>query len=709
MKTYLKLALASLVALVAMGCQKEGNSVTTPEETGVKEVTTQFVLNVASVPQTKQSAEIVQQANNFRGMDDAVLLTYNSSATGEAYVDKTTTPAAGTHKKFELGKLYTTGTVDADNSNRILQLTIPVGTDAVLFYGKAPKSTSTTVSSENLNGSTDMSISSTPSETMFSVVGRLQNSTRTAEYDATARLMIYVINQSIAASVPALSETESFGGYYALPALTWAELGHQYEYNLKGESSRYQDQGITLSALEEVLGKAYYTFTFIKPDEYRAGSSNAIKKMIIDMYTVINKAYTESGTPTNADEANAKRLAGEVLNKTWTYIDSATGDYMEVSVLKTKIPDSVWSDPTTGFEGAKDLNQYPYGDFGIPEGAAQLGFHPEDGTTYLHDEFYYLHPNQPLVNTDVGALFDPRKYIYPAELLYYTNSALRTSSKSDLAVADYPNGVTPWGTDTNWGSHWNSSVVSSSTRGVAVKNNINYGVAMLKSAVTYASGVTTLYDNRSAMTDGQEANKEISVANAHIELRGVLIGGVNPRYNWQFTRYYTSTPEDPGTFDYSKFDGVIYDDQITTSAIATDAGSPVYTYTLVYDNYDSGQADDAQNKVYVTLEFVNNGDDFWGKENLIKSGSVFYLIAELTPSTSSTSISWPEDHQIPPIYGVDGATVPEGKTAGKSKQIPRVFIQDFVTTATFRLGATALQKAYYSVPDLLYQNMPACR
>ncbi len=53
----------------------------------------------------------------------------------------------------------------------------------------------------------------------------------------------------------------------------------------------------------------------------------------------------------------------------------------------------------------------------------------------------------------------------------------------------------------------------------------------------------------------------------------------------------------------------------------------------------------------------------------------------------------------------DTEAIPEGKKAGESKQIPRVFIQDFMTTAVFKLSADALKKAYYTMPDLRTSNM----
>ncbi|MBO7070641.1 MAG: hypothetical protein J6W09_05040, partial [Bacteroidales bacterium] len=380
------------------------------------------------------------------------------------------------------------------------------------------------------------------------------------------------------------------------------------------------------------------------------------------------------------------------------------------------------------YSAAKDLNDYPYKDFGIPEGAAQLGFFyvgqkvskddpqlkviPSDAYEAIdgdaghkritRDIFFYYHPNKPLVNPTMTE-FEPRKYLYPAELWYYVNSPIRTTSKETLLTTDYPNGVSPWNTESSWtaGSWEFPGKVISSTRGVAVKNNVNYGVALLKSAVICT--VDELQDNRAAMTNNTEPNNTFTFEEANISLRGILVGGVNPRMNWQFLRRYGSKgeseeAEDNG--DLSLFDGVIYDHSLPSTTIATSKADANWNYTLVYDNYNSSKTHDNQNSVYISLEFVNNGPDFWGRDNLIQSGAVFYLVGELKkPTDLEQTITWPSDHEIPPLYGVDGGILGDN-APGASMKIPRVFIQDFVTEAVFKIGATSLQKAYYSVPDL---------
>lgn len=683
----------------ALSCQQEvmdNNPNYNPE---TKEVTTQFVLSVSTDgearPETKTTAEMVQKVPNFRGISDASIFAYVTNSTGTAFVNTSSTAA---NKRFDLGELYSNGAITAANngessSNRVLQLSVPVGTDAILFYGKATEATgSSTITKQQLGGATEMVIKDKAEETEFKAVRRMPE-TDVAAYDATARLMIFVINRIMSSEVSVASESDaSTYGYSAaeLPAISWRSLGLQYLAN------------DTLSPLEEILGKAYSTFTNIKAGEFRSGSSAAVKWMMQEMYNVV--ASVVAATPTSAPEANAQRLANQIVTRMGRYFSPTTWDYQSYDAIKGVVVPSIlteaqWTDATTGFVGAKDLNKYPYGDFNIPEGAAQL-------QVDASGVFSYKHPNAALVTPNSS--FEPRKYLYMPELLYYVNSPVRVTDKADLTVGDYPNGVGPWDDDATAGNKWTSGnwavgKVASTTRGVAVRDNINYGVALLKSSVSWtdeANSAGYLQDNRSAMTSGAEADRQIALDNAKLELKGVLVGGVNPRMNWQFLRKYTV--DDPASGKFPNFDGVIYDDVMANTGVPTTADN----YTLVYDNYNSSLGADAQSDVFVALEFVNNGDAFWGKDNLIRSGGTFYLYAKLTNDAAhQANITWPTHYQIPPLYGVDGETVPAGKTAGESKQIPRVFIQNFMTVANFRIGLNSLKNAYVTVPDLRSTQM----
>ena len=447
--------------------------------------------------------------------------------------------------------------------------------------------------------------------------------------------------------------------------------------------------------------------------EYRGGSSFAVQKMIIDMYKII-KAASES-IPTTTREGNATRLAEMLLGKAEQFFSTSDGTYKGKSIIQAALGAS-WQ---SSFADAADLNNYP-GSFGVPEGAAQLGFHVQgdengQGGKYPKDEFYYHHPNNyPLVNPTMKE-FDPRKYLYPAELWYYVNSPIRTTA-DDATVADFPNGVNNWKvanwTDATWNTNslaWASpGKVTSATRAVAVTNSLNYGVALLKSVIK--TSVSTLKDNRAALTD-ETTDNSINVSGSQIALTGILVGGVNPRMNWQFTRFYTDAST-PTANELYFFDGVIYDSETGDPVLPT-GSNQIVNYTLVYDNYNSsdGGTVAAQNDVYLALQFINNGTAFWGRDNMIPTGGTFYLVGKLPKPTQAQSdgLAWPEDHQIPPLYGINGVDDYSGVTGnpkpGDSKKIGRVFIQDFVTTANITIGVDALKRAYYSVPDLRASQM----
>ena len=135
---------------------------------------------------------------------------------------------------------------------------------------------------------------------------------------------------------------------------------------------------------------------------------------------------------------------------------------------------------------------------------------------------------------------------------------------------------------------------------------------------------------------------------------------------------------------------VVYDKKVPTgSSIPTLTGNE--NYTLLFDNYDSGLGADAQKDVSVALEFVNeSGPAFYGEHNLIPTGGKFYLVGKLTiGSNRITNDDWEKYYPVPPY-----------NDSGESQKITRIFVQDFMTDVTFKIGATSLQKAYNTIPDL---------
>jgi hypothetical protein len=271
--------------------------------------------------------------------------------------------------------------------------------------------------------------------------------------------------------------------------------------------------------------------------------------------------------------------------------------------------------------------------------------------------------------------------MFPSELLYFNNSALYVNDTKKTAD-DYPNGYNTWDSFSWTGASWANAAVSSTTRSVAVKNNINYGVAMLQTKV--ALNGTSFNDNRHAIVPS-EADQVLTEADVKgMQLTGIIVGGQNHQLGWNYLAKANASTD----WDYA-----IFDNQIESGTIPTGAN-----YTMVFDNYHSGDQD-AQTDVLVALEFQNNsGKDFYGKGNLVRQGGKFYLIGKLELGAkrigTDTGISgnqtvWPTKYAIPPY-----------KADGTSQEITRVFIQDYLTTATFKIGANSLKNAFITVPDL---------
>jgi hypothetical protein len=336
-------------------------------------------------------------------------------------------------------------------------------------------------------------------------------------------------------------------------------------------------------------------------------------------------------------------------------------------VQATGMSESEW-EATYGDVQHGDLKAFPTS-FGLPLGVALLNYDATNGFT---------HRNVPTSLLDKNATLAENHYMYPAELLYFDNSALRLHNVTQK-VTDYPNGYTPWDTEASWTAKgWTSGAVNSSTRSVAVKNNINYGVAMLKTIVTLDGSVTEFEDNRHGIVPTEENQKLTAAQVKQFQLVGVLVGGQNHQVGWNYL---------PKNTDSDEWSYVVYDNKVVNGAIPTPSGEE--TYTLVFDNYypNTTQTDE----VLIALEFKNNGNDFYGLGNMIRAGGTFYLVGKLSLSSATmpATFAWPTTYAIPPYT-----------TAGASQEVERVFIQDFMTTATFKIGANSLKNAYVTVPDL---------
>ena len=680
MKKYFFYAMMSAIALTgAVGISSCSSSdeatadVNPTYDPATGTVTAQFVLNIASDTKsnnsTRSSATTVQaDGENFRGIDNTQLFAFKTS--GKRFVDATSAAAAAANR-YDLGVVAAAGSLDNDgsNSHRILELAMPTGTDAMLFYGKAIK---TGTADDNEVGKVTYSVSgSTATAFHFDLNTRVgENATR---YEHTAQvlaaILTKIINVTGTYTVVKANYPSWTGNNGDVLTSTWKDL-----------NPTTQDR--TLSPLEEILNKAFTTLTSYGANELRGGSANAIHTTVKDLYSVTIKVA--NATPTSPYEELAKHLAQQINTQINNYFTSsetaAVVGFKGVDVIKTAMGTSWnndWNDVLS-----TELENFPITTFTLPEGAAQLEYTASTNT------FTHKHPGTELL--DKRNTTDPAAYQFPAELMYRCNSGVRTSNKEKTSSSGYPNGVANWDDNTKWDSDWSGTSVTSATRATAMTQNVNYGVALLKATVSIKEGLTELEDNRAALNAG-ESNKSFAPANINFTWTGVIIGGQPESVDWQFLPPTTST-----------FDKLVYDNRVagetSGTAVPKTAGSAsAPNYTILFDNYTSGST---QNKVRVALQFVNNGEDFWGRDNLIRAGQTFYLVAELDPTgLSIPAANWDTYYQVPPLDG-----------SGVSTKTTRVFVQDYMTTANFKFVAgtdpvtgdhtSSLQDAYVTIPDL---------
>jgi hypothetical protein len=469
---------------------------------------------------------------------------------------------------------------------------------------------------------------------------------------------------------------------FHIGSVSWPELGAKYLLNNDGDPSN----DVLLRPLEEILGQAHSELTNIRVvsgnSELRAASGDAMQYIVTDIYNVADRVSksTASFWEGQASILLARRIKDIIL----TSFNAGTTplSYQSVQTIKSAIATYVDGKETTTYSHVQDLVTFP-GNIDLPKGAALITYNP---STY---KWSYL-TSVPAYGMGGGSQ-DVAKYLYPAELMYFGNSPVRVTNDSH-ETAHYPATVTNWDADATWDtpgsdlygtSGWTKDgKVKSTTRSVAMQKDINYGTALLKSTVRY--GAATLQDNNAAIqlarSGAVESNAEITVSEDSFKITGVLVGGAINTVGWNFVNKGS-------TFDY-----IVYDKDITNTKIPTPYNTksePVYT--LVWDNWNSALGNNAQSPVYVALEILNNAKDFWGEANRVRKGCTFYLVGKLDPNGAAFPNRTNANYNLPP-YNNDAT--------GTTVEAPRIFIQDFMTTADFIIGATSLQKAYVTIPDL---------
>ena len=332
----------------------------------------------------------------------------------------------------------------------------------------------------------------------------------------------------------------------------------------------------------------------------------------------------------NADSEGSGLMGGSVaqitgyvreLKAQLTEIEGASGTSEAVKSLCTDIINNIMS------ENSCLTGTFP-GSIGLPDGAAVIrwtgtAFEPRTEATILDN------------------INNITRFTYPAELWYYVNSTICTST--DVVKKDIYATASSWDDLLNE-RYQGSNVVGRQTMSVAVKDPLQYGVGRFQMTLK-------------KITDVLRDSKGRTVANcdaAHLPLTGMIVGG-------QHTVGFDFTPRGVQSDVDARF---IYDPIVSSKVTEGENDGDQTINTLVLQTYDN-------EIVPVVLEFRNMTEEkFNGIDGVIYPGAKFYLIAQLDP---------------------------EGE--GSDDFANRVFTQDYTTAVTMRVASLA--KAYSCMPDLL--------
>lgn len=388
--------------------------------------------------------------------------------------------------------------------------------------------------------------------------------------------------------IAALNDIAKSSGTDGTNAVAWADV----------IDSKYDAVTWITKSERDFLNKYYEKFINLT-----AGSQKSVKAFITKLKSIL----TGEGTAAN--------LTNKYLTK--SIVDNC--DAALTKIEKLTFP--------------RDLN--------LPDGVAKIHWNS------TNNSFEYYTAGSEAFST--GNNINYNKICYPAELSYFVKTSTMVSDKEMSHVNDFPD-YKNWTTDLSkaWpttGGTFESAKVSSSTRTVALRDPVQYSVAVLKS--TIKCDAATLKDN--GQNGGLEADQNVPVTGTGFPVTGILIGGQPASVDWKYEP--TST----------EFANTIYDKEMNGTSMYAKHETPASNsnYTLVFENA-------ANSKVFVTIELENNsGMDFYGQDGIIPKDAKFYLVGELNPT---------------------------GNT------IDRVFVQDHITTANFTIKD--LKKAYNCIPDL---------
>ena len=608
------IALLSTAGLVACSSSDDVTDAPVNPTYDGKSVKTQFAINIASASKTSTR----MTADNTQASGSQFLGMKNIYLLPITGVPTTRSDISKAIPLDNVSNTNSIENIDAlssfKSSTVYSDVNVPVGTDNFLFYGTSPMGTTPNAKFDQGVISNNLTSATTVDEIQFN----LEKISRSGLSTPKTTLSSWLKSIAAAKAVVGSGTDET----------NWASL-----------------QGTTAGD-EQTLKQAYTNFISLK-----AGSAAAILETVHRLYDVCYPISQGSGDYNKLAAAIINAIKGtDDCGVSYTApTESAPASKLE---WKNDVPTTVTNFPT-------------YQDF--PDGSMVLTWSTATPAVPSYvSEIQSATTGQNNMNVS--------KLCYPAPVAYYANTPLRSSDSN--SSFDWPVTTTTWDTNNKW-SDFSDKEVKSTTRKIALRNNINYGVASLQTSVICKE--STLLDN---------ADVAINVTNSNgFPVTGIIIGGQPESVKWNYV-----TTE-------SQNEGIIYDKNVVSgmqAIISNGSTQPTVNYTLVFDNYVSAVN---QEPVSIAIELVNNtGVDFKGQDGIVANGQKFYLVGKLEIA-GKTLDGWPVG------YDTDENNHTEGKLyKSYENRYPveantlRVFIQDYTTVAKFTIKE--LKNAYVTIPDL---------
>lgn len=422
------------------------------------------------------------------------------------------------------------------------------------------------------------------------------------------------VRTNVSDPLPAPDEAECIAAYLSAIANVNGRIGN--DICKWGDASNAWLKVVYLNYINQGNDKAYVL----------AGSARNVKAYVNQLYQTMANHTFEEGTMENAIK---QAIMDKITDTNTEYLSENGQVRMKVSVDAGKKVTSL---------GVCD--DYPH-DRDLPDGAAVLLWGKKTETT-----FGFIPQTE---TTTMNSINSINRYAYPAELYYYGNSQIKTNNET-VEKSVYEDESATWeGVLAKY--RYDDAIVTTSTKAVAIKNPLQYGVARLSASV-YATS-----------TSLKDANNQDVIVNAKtFPITGIIVDKQRP-VGFDFK---------PQTVDEAdvKF---VYDSHLNTHPSNTggvhylstaEATSPFHT--LVLQNWEDED-------VTVILELQNDSDkDFEGENGVIYKGTKFYLVGKIPKPTYEDT---DDDYK------------------------KRVFTQDCTTTVGMKVGSLA--HAYNVLPDLL--------